>query len=158
MQTEWAPMSVRAAIQSQADKGNALAKFSKKLGKDSVHPRKQTWNPNFCCSQMFFLFQRGFSGSMLVFGGAIRVELAEEKDAFFWGFLKWWFLLILFKKQRYQIGHHVNLSYFNRDMRTWWDPVNLIRLWWEMIQWVNHPLSKGLNICAIVMLGKSPPN
>jgi len=46
METEWAPMSVRAAIQSRVDKGNALAKLSKTIPADFNRTAKQlagTW-------------------------------------------------------------------------------------------------------------------
>ena len=82
MQTEWAPMSVRAAIQSRVDKGNALAKFSKKLGKDSVHPRKQTWNPNFLVRRCFSFSKGVFHVKRLFSGVQFGLSWLRKKKHF----------------------------------------------------------------------------
>ena len=66
METEWAPMSVRAAIQSRVDKGNA-AKFSKKLGKDSVHPPKTNMRPQNVWFPDVFAFPNGYFRSNVCF-------------------------------------------------------------------------------------------
>lgn len=68
METEWAPMSVRAAIQSRVDKGNA-AKFSKKLGKDSVHPSKTNMGTPKLVVPRCFSFSKGVFQVKRLFSG-----------------------------------------------------------------------------------------